>query len=237
MLITIGLSFAAGVLAALSPCVLPLLPLVVGSAARGHRAGPLALAAGLVAAFAAMGLLLAWAGAWLPIDEGMIRYAAAALLALSGMLMLSGSLQYRVSGAFTPIASAAARLSARAGDGLGGQFIVGALLGGVWSPCVGPTLGAALGFAGQSHSAGRAIVMLVAFGLGSATPLAATAYASRAMIMKRATLMRAGRRGQMVLGGVLLLTAVLVWSGFDKAIEASLVERLPAWWVDILARV
>jgi cytochrome c-type biogenesis protein len=237
MLMTIGLSFAAGMLAALSPCVLPVLPLVVGSAARGHRQGPLALAAGLVAAFATVGLLLASLGAWLRVDEAMVRYAAAALLALSGLLMLSGSLLYRVSGAFTPIASAAARLSARAGDGLGGQFVVGALLGGVWSPCVGPTLGAALGLAGQSDSLGRAVVMLIAFGLGSAMPLVATAYASRTMIMHRATLFRAGRNGQIVLGGVLLLTAVLVWSGIDKVIEASVVERLPAWWVAILARV
>jgi cytochrome c-type biogenesis protein len=143
----------------------------------------------------------------------------------------------RVSGIFTPLASAAARLSNRAGDGLGGQFAVGALLGGVWSPCVGPTLGAALGLAGQSHSIGRAVLMLIAFGIGSATPLVATAYASRSMLSRRAALLRAGRSGQTMLGGVLLVTATLVWSGFDKIIEASLVEHLPSWWIAILARI
>jgi cytochrome c-type biogenesis protein len=237
MLITIGLSFAAGVLAALSPCVLPVLPLVVGSAARGHRAGPLALAAGLVATFTTVGVLLASLGASLPIDDAVVRYAAATLLALAGLVMMSAPLHDRVSGVFTPLASAAARLSARAGDGLGGQFAVGALLGGVWSPCVGPTLGAALGLAGQSDSMGRAIMMFIAFGLGSATPLAATAYASRRMLTRRATLLRAGRSGQAVLGSVLVVTALLVWTGFDKAIEAALVEHLPAWWVAMLARV
>ena len=69
---------------------------------------------------------------------------AATLLAVAGLVMVSAPLHDRVSGMFTPLASAAARLSARAGDGLGGQFAVGALLGGVWGPCVGPTLGAAL---------------------------------------------------------------------------------------------
>jgi cytochrome c-type biogenesis protein len=237
MLMTLALSFAAGVLAALSPCVLPVLPLVVGSAARGHRAGPLALAAGLVATFTIVGLLLASLGAQLPIDDAFVRYASAVLLGVAGVVMLSAALHNRVSGMFTPLASAAARLSARAGDGLGGQFAAGALLGGVWSPCVGPTLGAALGLAARSDSAGRAVVMLIAFGIGSATPLVATAYASRSMLARRAALMRAGRSGQAMLGGVLVVTAVLVWSGLDKMIEASLVDHLPAWWIAILARV
>ncbi len=237
MLIFLGLSLAAGMLAALSPCVLPVLPLVVGSAARGHRAGPLALAAGLVVMFTTVGLLLASLGARLPIDDAIVRYASATLLGLAGVVMMSAQLHDRVSGVFTPLASAAARLSGRVGDGLGGQFAVGALLGGVWSPCVGPTLGAALGLAGQSDSLGRAVLMLIAFGIGSATPLVATAYASRGMLTRRATLLRAGRSGQTLLGGALLLTALLVWSGFDKAIEASLVDHLPSWWVALLARV
>jgi cytochrome c-type biogenesis protein len=237
VLIALGLSFAAGVLAALSPCVLPLLPLVVGAAARGHRAGPLALAAGMVAMFTTLGVLLASMRGRLPIDDEFMRYASAMLLGLAGLVMMSALLHDRFSGMFTPLASAAARLSARAGDGLGGQFTVGALLGGVWSPCAGPTLGAALGLAGRSDSMGHAVLMLTAFGVGSATPLVATAYASRGMLTRRATALRIGRSGQVLLGGLLVLTAVLVWSGFDKIIEGSLVEHLPSWWVAILARV
>jgi cytochrome c-type biogenesis protein len=237
MFFTFGLSFAAGVLAALSPCVLPVLPLVVGSAARTHRAGPFALAAGLVATFTTVGVLLASLGARLPIDDAMVRYASATLLGLAGLVMMSAWLHDRVSGAFTPLATTAARLSSRVGDGLGGQFAVGALLGGVWSPCVGPMLGTALGLAGESDSRMRAVLMLMAFGLGSATPLVAMAYASRTVLSRRATLLRAGYVGQMMLGGVLVLTAALVWSGFDKVIEASVVEHLPSWWIALLASV
>src|SRR5262249_49496466 len=229
------------VLAALSPCVLPLLPLVVGAAARGHRAGPLALAAGLVATFTTLGVLLASVRGRLPIDDVFVRYASAVLLGLAGLVMMSAPLHdrliRRLSGMFTPLASAAARLSARAGDGLGGQFTVGALLGGVWSPCVGPALGAALGLAGRSDSVGHAVLMLTAFGVGSATPLVATAYASRGMLTRRTSALRIGRSGQTLLGGLLVLTAILVWTGFDKIIETSLVEQLPSWWIAVLARV
>jgi cytochrome c biogenesis protein CcdA len=213
------------------------LPLVVGSAARGHRAGPLALAAGLIAMFATIGVLLAALSTRLPIDEAFVRGASAVLLGMVGLVMVSAGLHDRVSGIFTPLASAAARMSARAGDGLRGQFAVGALLGGVWSPCVGPTLGAALGFAGHAESMGRGVLMLIAFGMGSAAPLVATAYASRSMLARRASVLRAGRAGQAILGSVLLVTAILVWSGLDKVIEASLVENLPSWWIEVLARL
>lgn len=237
MLILLGFSLAAGVLAALSPCVLPVLPLVVGSAARGHRAGPLALAAGLVTVFTAMGILLTSAGAALGLDEAAVRYVSAALLCAAGLVMVSERLHDRVSQLFTPLASVAARLSTRTGDGLGGQFAVGALLGGVWSPCVGPTLGAALGLAGSGETAGRAVLMLAAFGVGSAIPLVATAYASRRMLGRRQALLRTGRSGTSLLGGTLLLTGLLVGAGWDKAIEAAVVARLPLWWVETLARL
>ena len=78
--------------------------------------------------------------------------------------------------------------------------------------------------------------MLIAFGLGPAAPLVATAYASRSVLSRRAALLRAGHAGQMILGGVLVLTAVLVWSGFDKVIEAPVVDHLPSWWIAFLAR-
>jgi len=231
----IVLSVAAGVLAALSPCVLPVLPLVIGSAARGHRAGPLALAAGLVSMFAVVGVALATVGASAPISEDTVRLGSAVLLALSGLALRSVTLHDRVSAVFTPLAGLMTRWSSRAGDGLDGQFAVGALLGGVWNPCVGPTLGAALGLAGRADSVTGASLMLVGFGVGSAIPLVGMAYASQRMMRRRAVLLRTVRLGQSLLGATLLLTALLVGSGLDKALEAVVVVHLPSWWVDVLA--
>lgn len=232
--VALALAFVAGLLTALSPCVLPLLPLVMGSAARS-RYGPAALAAGFVTAFTVLGVLLASAGTALGLSDTVVRNLSAALLVAAGVLMISDRLQDLTGRWFSPLASVSARLSARADQGMGAQFLVGALLGGVWSPCVGPTLGAALGLAARGGTMPQAAAIMAAFGLGSATLLLAAGYASRAVAGRRLRLLQAGESGRLVFGIVLLLVGVSVASGADKVLESLVLARLPEWWIDLLA--
>src|SRR5688572_24384887 len=118
------LAFLAGLLTALSPCVLPVLPLVMGSATH-NRYGPTALAAGFVTAFTAIGVLLASVGAALGLSDTTVRNISAGLLVLTGALMLSHRLQDRLGQSLSPVASASTRLSARADRGVASQFFVG----------------------------------------------------------------------------------------------------------------
>lgn len=233
-LVALVLAFVAGLLTALSPCVLPLLPLVMGSAAR-NRYGPTALAAGFVTTFTVIGVLLASVGTALGLSDTIVRSISAALLVAAGGLMISHRLQDATGRWLSPLASASAKLSARADQGLGAQFFIGALLGGVWSPCVGPTLGAALGLATRSETLARAAAIMAAFGLGSATFLLAAGYASRAVMGQRLRLLQAGESGRLVFGIVLLLVGASVASGVDKLIESAVLARLPQWWVEVLA--
>ena len=230
----VALAFAAGLLTALSPCVLPLLPLVVGSAAHS-RYGPAALAAGFVAAFTLIGVVLASVGQAAGLSDTVVRRISAALLITAGVLSISHRLQGAAGRWLTPLASASARLSPRADQGPFAQFAVGALLGGVWSPCVGPTLGAALGLAARSETLARAAAIMAAFGLGSATLLLTAGYASRAVMAKRLRLLQAGATGRFLFGIVLVGVGVSVGSGVDKVLESLLLARLPQWWIDLLA--
>ena len=233
-LVALALAFVAGLLTALSPCVLPLLPLVMGSAAR-NRYGPTALAAGFVTTFTVIGVLLASVGTALGLSDTIVRSISAALLVAAGGLMISHRLQDATGRWLSPLASASAKLSARADQGLGAQFFIGALLGGVWSPCVGPTLGAALGLATRSETLAHAAAIMAAFGLGSATFLLAAGYASRAVMGQRLRLLQVGESGRLVFGIVLLLVGASVASGVDKLIESAVLARLPQWWVEVLA--
>jgi cytochrome c biogenesis protein CcdA len=233
-LVALALAFVAGLLTALSPCVLPLLPLVMGSAAH-NRYGPAALAAGFVTAFTMIGVLLASLGTALGLSDTVVRSISAALLVAAGVLMISHPLQDRVGRWLSPLASASTRLAPRTDQGIGSQFLVGALLGGVWSPCVGPTLGAALGLATRSETLAQAAAIMAAFGLGSATLLLAAGYASRAVIGQRLRLLQAGERGRLMFGVLLLLVGASVVSGTDKVVESVVLARLPQWWIDLLA--
>ena len=238
MLTSLGLSWLAGVLSTLSPCVLPILPIVVGAAAGSHRLGPVALAAGLALSFTAIGLFVATIGVAIGLDSGVFRILAAVLLGTFGIVLLSSGLQLRLATALGPVGQMAEqRLTSVGGDTLGGQFAIGALLGAVWSPCVGPTLGAASLMAARGENLMAAAAMMAVFGLGAATPLALLAVASKDKVRAlKARMDQAGRVGKPILGVVLLAVAVAVATGADKVIEAALVRISPEWLTDLTVR-
>jgi cytochrome c biogenesis protein CcdA len=235
---TIGLAFLAGVLSTLSPCVLPLIPLVIGAALGEHRFGPVVLAAGLAVSFVVVGLLLATVGFAIGLDQSVFRTGAAVLLVAAGALLLAPRMQTQLATAAGPVASwAQARVGSFAGRGLAGQFVVGLLLGVVWSPCVGPTLGAASVLAARGENLPMVALIMFAFGIGAALPLLAIGAMSREALMRmRGKLMAAGSDGRVLLGIVLVLIGVLVLAGLDKRIEAALVAASPDWLTTLTTR-
>jgi cytochrome c-type biogenesis protein len=235
---SIAFGFVAGLLSILSPCVLPLLPLVFGPAMARSRLGLPALAAGLVVSFVGIGLFVATIGFSVGLDGDVFRVLSALLLAALGVVLVSEALQQRFAVATGGIANAGNRLIGRIRvDGLRGQFLLGVLLGAVWSPCVGPTLGAASVLAAQRRDlAGVALVML-AFGLGSALPLLLIGVLSREALSRwRGRLSGAGKAGKMLLGGAALAVSVLVLTGLDRAVEAAAVAATPDWLTDLTTR-
>lgn len=236
--------FLAGVLSVLSPCVLPVLPLVAGAAAAAHRAGPALLAAGLAVSFTAAGLLVATVGFAAGLDDGVFRTAAAAVLGLMGAVLLSGALQRRFALATGRVGNAGHRLLARLSPlghtlGLGGQFVVGLVLGAAWSPCVGPTLGAASALAAQGQDIGAVATVMLAFGVGAALPLLALGTLSRQAMLRwrgRMAGAGAGRAGKLALGAAALAVAGLILTGLDHKVEAALVVLSPAWLTALTTR-
>jgi cytochrome c-type biogenesis protein len=230
-MIAATLAFVAGLLSILSPCVLPLLPIALGAAVAAHPLGAVALACGLAASFTGLGLLLALAGFGLGVDADMFRLAAAAVMIVLGVILLVPSLQARLAAAGGPVSGWADRyLGGFASSGLAGQFAIGLLLGAVWSPCVGPTLGAASLLAAQGRDLPQVALTMASFGIGAALPLVLLGTVSRATLTNvRSRLLSAGKFGKGLLGAAFLLVGVAIVSGVDKTIEAALVDASPAW--------
>ena len=233
-----GFGFLAGLLSTLSPCVLPIIPILLGSATNAHPRAPLALAGGLALSYAVIGTALAWAGAALDLDTAVFRNVGAFILGALGLVLLSGGLQRRFASATSGIADAGNQMLSRVQlDGLWGQFAIGLVLGVVWSPCVGPTLGAAVVLASQGTHLPQVALLMGVFGLGAALPVVALAYVSRtAMTKMRGKLMQAGKTGKMILGAFMLGIAVLILSGLDKPVESWLVDQSPAWLTQLTTR-
>ena len=231
MATTLGLAFLAGILSVLSPCVLPLLPLVLGAAASEHRLGPAALAAGLALSFVAIGLFVATIGFSLGLDTDVFRTVAAVLLVLLGLVLIVPAAQTRLAVAAGPVSNwTENRFGGFSTTGLLGQFGVGLLLGAVWSPCVGPTLGAASLLASQGRDLGTVALTMFLFGVGAALPLVVLGTLSREVLVRwRERMMSAGKGLKAALGLILVVSGAVIVSGYDKALETTLVNASPGW--------
>lgn len=224
-------AFGAGILSSLSPCVLPILPIVLGAAVAQHRWGPAALAAGVALSFTGIGLFVATVGFSLGLDAGVFRALGAFMLIALGLVMLVPQLQER-------FALAAGGVSSRMGgvsdrmlvEGLRGQFVLGLTLGIVWSPCVGPTLGAASLLAAQGRELTQVSFTMLAFGLGASLPLIGLGITSRRLLMRwRGSLATIGQQGKAVLGGVACAVGLFLLTGLDRPLETFFVNASPEW--------
>jgi cytochrome c biogenesis protein CcdA len=163
---------------------------------------------------------------------------SAVLLAAMGIVLLSSGLQNRLALAAGGISNAGNRVMARLSfHGPGGQFMLGLLLGAVWSPCVGPTLGAASVLAAQGRDLSSVSAVMLAFGLGTALPLLLLGLLSRQALGRwRGRLLVTGKAGKLLLGGTAVVVSGLVLTGLDHAVETALVAASPAWLTDLTTR-
>ena len=231
----VGLSLAAGGLTTLSPCVFPLLPLVLGGAMQRNRLAPLAMGLGMIASFAGIGMLLGTLGPALDLDADTVRLAGAAMLIAFAMVMLVPALGERFTQWMLPLASSANAASSRLDAGsLSGALMLGGVLGLVWSPCSGPLLGSALTLVASEGGLARGGVVLGIFGLGAAVPLVAVAYASRSGFARTRDWILA-RMGRVRFGFALLLGAMglAILTGGDKWLEAQVVRWMPDAWLNL----
>ena len=234
-----GLSFAAGGLSTLSPCVLPLIPILLGSAMAENKLAPVALGFGLALSFAVTGTAVASLWQVFGFDPDTLRMVSAWLLVAFGLMLLSTWLQWRFASATTGIGNAGNRWAANFNpQGLRGQFMLGLLLGVAWSPCVGPTLGVAIGLASQGQQLAQVALVMLLFGLGAALPIIVLGMLSRQGMQKfRGKLLLLGEKGKQLLGMLILALGVMMLTGTDKLVEARLLDVVPEWLVRLTTMI
>ncbi len=229
------LAYGAGLLTLINPCILPVLPVILGSAVREERLGPLALAAGLSVAFVTVGLGIAAAGPAIGLDaDAMVKVGATAMV-LFGLILMVPAFNVRFAAATAGLSGEAERQRIEvSGTGLGGQFIGGALLGAAWSPCIGPTLGGAIALAAQGQSLVWAGAIMTAFALGTATVIVALAYGTReAIAMRQDRLRKIAANSKWVMAAALIAVGTGLLLGLHHVIEAWAVRLLPIWLQDL----
>lgn len=230
-------AFGAGLLTLINPCVLPVLPIVLASALNSSRFGPLALAVGMGVSFVTLGLALATVGQAITLGGQVVEVAqiAAVLMIAFGLVMLVPQFSER-------FATATAGVSANADAAIGrieqagwpGQFLGGLLLGAVWSPCVGPTLGGAIAIASTGENLMQAGAIMTAFAFGIGSVVVGLAYGARNLLTRRrAAMMRIANMAKPILGATFVLVGTAILFRWHHVAEAWLLDRMPFWLQDL----
>jgi len=227
--------YGAGLLTLINPCVLPVLPIVLASALQAHKSGPIALAAGMSLAFVALGIGVSTLGQAMGVDPEMVTRIAAILMIGFGLVLLVPRFN---AGFVTATAGVAGRadgeLEQLDQSSLQGQFLGGMLLGAVWSPCIGPTLGGAISLAWQGETLLWATAIMISFALGVSTIVLALGYGARSAIQSRQAAMRIiAAKARPVLGLVFVAVGLSLLFNLQHYAEAWAVQNLPAWIIDL----
>lgn len=221
-------AFVAGVVTVLSPCVLPLLPVILASSANADRWRPAGLIIGFAVFFTGITLALSLLVRQFSIPPDVHRTAAALVFIAMGLVLAVPALKFR----FEMIASSAiSRLGVTRGgsQGFGGGLLTGAGLGLAWTPCVGPIMAAVITLALNQQTTLSSALTAISFSLGTALPMGLAVLLGQRLYSRIGFLKRNSARLQQVTGILILMVGVGIWLGFDRAIQVALFKVFPGW--------
>ena len=230
MISLLVVAFAAGLATALSPCVLPILPVVAATSGAGGRRRPLGMAAGLVLTFTIFTLTAARVLDALGLPDDALRTLGIALLALAGIALLVPAVAELAGRPFQPLARAAGR-RVRGGDGFAGGVAIGAALGLVWTPCAGPVLAAVSVLAANQDVSARVVAITLAYAFGAALPLLGIALAGQRATARIQALRAHGPALRRAAGAIMVAAAAL----FATDVPERLAVALPGYTSELQA--
>jgi len=228
-------AYLAGLLTLINPCVLPVLPIVLISALNASRYGPVALAAGMSFTFIVFGVLVTAFGSSIGLTQDRLAQIGALLMIAFGTLLIVPMFAKRFELATAGIASGAdAQMNNVDTGSLRGQFIGGLLLGTVWSPCIGPTLGGAIALASQGENLGYVALIMAFFALGVSTFTIGLGMGARESIRARAQAFRGlAERSKPIIGAAFITIGLMLFFQIHHIIEGWLLNIMPIWLQDL----
>lgn len=231
------LAIVAGFLTILAPCILPILPFLLGTSGGKSALRPLMIIVGFTASFSLLGAAFATAGSVLGISNGAFRTFAVVLLLAFGLALLWESGYEKIMARLQPVLQ---RWSAKVSGGATGRtdawsgLLVGVSLGLVWTPCAGPILGSILTLASRTADYVTTLLLLFAYSLGAGVPMFAIAYGGQRL---RLRMLGAGKWQHVlnkVFGALVVAMALLILTGYDMTVQAWLIQFYPDSFISSL---
>jgi cytochrome c biogenesis protein CcdA len=222
------LALLAGVVTVGGPCILPLLPIVLGTSTTGkHPLRPVAIVFGFTVTFTSFALIFSLFGSFLGLSPETWRYVAAVVIGLFGAVMLFPKLQASIFARFESVLSKILPKADPTRTDLWSGFILGLSLGAVWTPCAGPVLGSILTLIASKQNLLHAAALLFAFSVGAGLPMMLIAYGGQTAVQRVRLLSKYTVALQRAFGILIILVAIGLVTHADVAFQLWLLERAP----------
>jgi cytochrome c biogenesis protein CcdA/thiol-disulfide isomerase/thioredoxin len=236
MIVLLGFAFLSGVITILSPCILPVLPIVLSGGVGGGKARPFGVLAGFVVSFTAFTLALSAIVQALGIPVDALRIVAVVLIVLFGVVMLVPWLTIRFE-------MLTARIGRRSGslpdpakrNGFWSGVVVGLSLGLIWTPCVGPIMASVISLALTQQVDGGSISITLAYTVGTSIPMLGVMLGGRALLNKVPALTRNAASIQKVFGALMIVIGVAIGMGWDRQFQTFVLRALPGYGTGLTA--
>lgn len=228
MLVLLLFAFISGLVTILAPCIWPLLPIIMSSsiAGTGHRR-PLGITLGIMLSFGTLTLMISYLISIFKLDPNILRLIAVVVIGFLGLTMLVPPLTALFERGVSKLSGMFSQNPASPNTGFWGGFIAGLTLGIVWSPCAGPILASIATLAATGKVSFEIVLVTIAYVTGIGIPLFAFAYGSQKLILKSRQLSPYTARIQQFFGVIMILTAIAIFTNYDKAIQLKLLDLFP----------
>lgn len=227
MLLLIVFAFIAGFVTILSPCILPILPIVLSGTVGGGKKRPFGIVTGFIASFTFFTLFLTAIVQATGISADILRNISVVIVLLFGISLLLPQFQVLVEKLFSKLASKMPQQTTQSGF-LGG-LLIGISLGLIWTPCVGPILASVISLALTGSVTGSAALITLAYSLGTAIPMFAIIYGGRALLQKMPWLLRNTGKIQKAFGILMIITAIGIYFQIDRRFQTWVLETFPSY--------
>ena len=225
MILLIGFAFVAGFVTILSPCILPVLPIILSSGLSGGKRRPFGVVAGFVASFTFFTLALSGLVKLTGISPDSLRIFSIIVIFFFGLVLLIPRFQIWMEGVFSRVSAFAPKAQEK--TGFGGGLLIGLSLGLLWTPCVGPILASVITLAATSSVNLTATLITLSYSAGTAIPMLLIILGGRELLHRVPWLLRNSGNIQKAFGILMIVFAAGLYLNLDRTFEVYILEKFP----------
>lgn len=231
MIVLILFAFIAGFVTILSPCILPILPIVLSGGIGGGKKRPLGIVLGFIISFTFFTLFLSSLVTWFKISPDTLRLASVIIIFGLGMSILIPQFQLFIERMFAKVSNKVTVKNS--GDGFGAGVLLGISLGLVWTPCVGPILASVITLAASNALTTSSLLITLAYSIGTAIPLLLITYGGRALLQKVPWLVKNTLHIQKAFGILMMVVSIGIFFNIDRSFQTYVLDVFPNYGTNL----